>query len=216
MKRDFSRVRLCVLVAEGVSRLPFDQLVREVIAGGADCIQLREKGISDRVLLERARACRRAVDDAGAACVLIVNDRPDIAALAGADGVHVGQDDLPPAQARRIAGPDAVVGVSTHEPAEIAAAEAAGADYLGIGAVFLTATKDIEVRGLDYVRAAARTASRPFLAIGGITLDNVGEVIRAGAPGVAVFSAVVGSDDPRSVTRAFKDAIEAALAGKGA
>jgi len=214
MRKNFSRVRLCVLVAEGASRLTFDRLVREVIAGGADCIQLREKGLSDRVLLERARACRRAVGDAGEECIFIVNDRPDIAVLAQADGVHLGQDDMPPAEARRIVGPDALVGVSTHEPAQIAAAEADGADYLGIGAVFPTATKEIEVRGLEYVRVAARAASRPFLAIGGITLGNVRDVIRAGAPGVAVFSAVVASADPRAATRAFRDAIDAAGSGR--
>ena len=113
--------------------------------------------------------------------------------------------------ARRVAGPDAICGVSTHEVGQIAAAEAAGADYLGIGAVFATATKEIEIRGLGYVRAAASAAKRPFLAIGGITLANVRDVIRAGAPGVAVFSAIVASDDPRAATRAFKDAIAAAL-----
>jgi thiamine-phosphate diphosphorylase len=210
MKRDFSSVRLCVLVADGVSALPFEKLVSEVVAGGADCVQLREKGVADSVLLERASICRRACDKAGA--IFIVNDRPDIAVLSEADGVHVGQSDLPAAAARRIMGPYAILGVSATNLCELTAAERSGADYVGIGAVFPTATKDIEAKGLEFVREAARIATRPLLAIGGINDSNVGAVILAGATGVAVFSAVVSADDPRSATRRLADTIDRALA----
>ncbi len=111
-------------------------------------------------------------------------------------------------------GPDVLVGVSTCEVSQIAAAERDGADYLGVGAVFPTGTKEVEVRGVDYVRAAADAATVPFLAIGGITLDNVAAVIGAGAPGVAVFSALVASRAPRAAARAMRDAIESALAAR--
>lgn len=211
MKKDFSAVRLCVLVADGVSHLPFDALVREVAAGGADCIQLREKSASDAVLLDRARACRDACDESGR-CIFIVNDRPDIAVRSGADGVHIGRADAPAADARRVIGPDRLLGVSAYDLDELAAAEAAGADYTGVGAVYPTATKEIAVTGLDLVRAVSRAATRPFLAIGGIDLSNVRDVILAGAPGVAVFSAIVASKDPRAATREMKEIIASALA----
>lgn len=211
MKKDFRRVRLCVLVAEGSSRLPLDQLVGEIAAGGADCVQLREKGISDRAFLERAIVCRRAAGR----CLFVVNDRPDIAILSGADGVHVGQDDLPAEAVRRLVGPDMAIGVSTTTLEEIPSAEA-WADYLGVGAVFTTTTKeDAKYPGLAYVREAARVARLPFVAIGGINPGNVASVIAAGAPGVAVSACVVKSDDPREATRALKEAIDAALAGRG-
>lgn len=203
MKPDFSNVRLCVLVCDAVSTLPLARLVSEIVAGGADCIQLREKGIPDSLLLERALICREASGDA----IFVVNDRPDIALLSEADGVHVGQEDLPGREARAVVGPDMLVGISTSRLEELEKAEADGADYLGVGAVFPTGTKDVEVKGLSYVSAAAARASVPFLAIGGITAENVGEVIAAGANAVAVFGAVVQSRDPRSAARRMKDAV---------
>jgi len=212
MKRDFSNVRLCVLVADGVSALPFETLVQEIAAGGANCIQLREKGIPDAIIFERAQLCRRVCDEAG--CIFIVNDRPDIAVLSDADGVHVGQTDLPAAAARRIIGPDAILGVSATNLCDLAAAERSGADYVGIGAVFPTATKDIEAKGLGLIEEAAHIATRPLLAIGGITAANAAAVIRAGADGVAVFSAVVSDADPRAATRRLGMIVDRALADR--
>ncbi len=207
MKRSLESLRLCVLVSEGLSALSLPKLVREVVAGGADCIQLREKNVPDRRLLDLAKACRQACGGA----MFVVNDRPDIAVLAEADGVHVGQGDLPPAAVRQIAGEDVVLGVSASTREHIVTGQRDGADYLGVGAVFPTGTKDVSAQGLDLVREAARIASVPFLAIGGIDHENVASVIRAGARGVAVCSAIIRSEDPRGAARAMREAILAAL-----
>ena len=203
MKPEIGSVRLAVLVADGVSRLPFGNLVREVVAGGADMIQLREKNLPDSMLLEHARICRDAARDV----LFIVNDRPDIAVLANADGVHVGQLDLPCSAARQIVGLGALVGVSVYTQDELAVAQSVGADYLGVGAVFETSTKDAPVSGLAFVRAAARLAKVPLIAIGGIGRDNVSSVVASGVRAVAVFSAVIASADPRAATRSLKDAL---------
>lgn len=190
-----------------MSRFSLAELVRLVVEGGADCVQLREKAVGDRELLERAKACRQAAEG----CLFIVNDRPDVAVLSGADGVHVGQRDLPPAEARRIIGDGRLLGVSTSQARELAAAEALGADYLGVGCIFETDTKRVEVRGLDFLTRAATLATVPFLAIGGINHDNVAQVIRAGARGVAVSSAVISADDPLEAAREMKKRILAGL-----
>jgi thiamine-phosphate pyrophosphorylase len=207
MKPDVGSVRLAVLVADGVSRLPFATLVREVVAGGADMIQLREKNIPDSILLEHARICRDVARDV----LFIVNDRPDIAVLSNADGVHVGQLDLPCSAARQIVGLGFLVGVSVYTLDELAVAQSVGADYLGVGAVFPTGTKDAPVSGLEFVAAAARLAKVPLIAIGGINRDNVASVVASGARAVAVFSAVIAADDPRAAARSLKDAVLSAL-----
>lgn len=206
MKERFAHVRLAVLVTDGISPFPLEKLVSEIVAGGADCIQMREKNMPDSELLRRARACR----DLSGGALLIINDRPEIALLAGADGVHVGPGDAPVAAARRLVGPDAIVGTSAYSAQEILAGQNAGADYLGIGAVFSSRTKGAPVAGLPLVRAAARYATVPFLAIGGINHDNVFAVVDAGARAVAVCSAILTSHDPRSATRRLKDALLAA------
>lgn len=211
MKADFSRVRLAVLVTDGISNLPFDKLVREVVAGGADCIQLREKTLSDEALLERARICR----EIGRDCIFIVNDRPDIALLSEADGVHVGPEDTPVAEARRIVGDNVVVGASAYSVPDIKSAEDAGADYIGVGAAFPTETKDAQVTGLTLISEAARISRIPFIAIGGINHGNVASVIRAGARGVAVCSAIISAADPRRATEEMKAAIVAGGGGQG-
>lgn len=206
--KDISRVRLAVLVCDGVSALPFETLVREIVAGGADLVQLREKSLADGVLLERAKLCRDICRD----CIFIVNDRADIAVLSKADGVHVGPEDLPVAAARQILG-RGLIGASAYGIKEIIAAEKAGADYLGVGAVFPTGTKDVAglVAGLPLVSEASRIATRPWFAIGGITLENVSSVVAAGARAVAVSSAILRSSDPRGATDSVKSAISRAL-----
>lgn len=203
MERGFSQVRLCVLVSRGLSELPLPKIAAEAVAGGADCIQLREKDISDRALLDVAKACRDACRDA----LFVVNDRADIALLCGADGVHLGQEDLPVAEARCIVGEGMLVGVSASRIEHVGEADRQGADYLGVGCVFPTATKDIEVTGLDFLRAAAAAARVPVLAIGGINADNAPLAIAAGAGGVAVCSAVIAAVDVRGAARAVRDAV---------
>jgi thiamine-phosphate pyrophosphorylase len=178
------------------------------LAGGARLIQLRDKSPSSAARLELADAVAARVRSARGR--LIVNDRPDIAVMCGADGVHVGQDDLGVADARAIVGGDRIVGVSTHDAAQIAAAARTDATYIAVGPVFTTATKDTgySARGVDLVRMAARHG-RPVVAIGGITLDRAAEVLAAGAASVAVISDLV-SGPPADRVRRFLTAIDGA------
>jgi thiamine-phosphate pyrophosphorylase len=175
------------------------------LAGGADVIQLRDKQGGLRDLLGQARAIRALCRQAGA--TFIVNDRVDLALAAEADGAHVGQEDLPAEAARRLLGAGRILGVSTHSVAQAQAALAAGADYIGFGPMFATGTKDTGYAprgpaGLMDVRRAVGTL--PILAIGGITLEHVGDVIRAGATAPAIISAVVAAPDITAAAAAFR------------
>jgi thiamine-phosphate pyrophosphorylase len=195
--------RLCVLLSGAGCALSLADTVRLAAAGGADLIQLREKGPGDRELLARARSVRRWTRQAGV--LFIVNDRPDIARLAEADGVHLGQDDLSVRDARRILGPDALVGVSTHDPEQVRRAVRDGASYLGVGPVFPSGTKEFGAfPGLEFVRAAAAATTLPAFAIGGVGVANVGQVVAAGLRRVAVSGAVARSDDPQAVAAALR------------
>jgi thiamine-phosphate diphosphorylase len=174
-------------------------------------VQLREKEWPSGRLLalaDRLRArCREA------RVTFVVNDRLDLALALAADGVHLGQEDLPPRVARPLLRPGMLLGVSTHSVEQARAAQAAGADYVAVGAMFPTATKpDFELVGPDLVRKLRAEIRAPLIGIGGITPDNVGEVIRAGAAGVAVISAVCAADDPERATRRFLEAIRMARA----
>ena len=177
--------------------------------GGATFIQLRDKQPSSGARLALADAAVAQAHRAGAQ--LIVNDRADIARLSGADGVHVGQDDLPVEDARRIVGPEAIVGISTHDAAQIAAAVRTSATYIAVGPVYGTLSKDTgySARGLDLVRQAAAAAGRPVVAIGGITLERAPEVVAAGAASVAVISDLLTGGDPAARTRSFLDRLSA-------
>jgi thiamine-phosphate pyrophosphorylase len=136
--------------------------------------------------------------------LFIVNDRPDIARLAEADGVHLGQDDVSVSAARRVVGPDVLIGVSTHTPEQVHQAVLDGADYIGVGPTFPSQTKSFEhIPGLDFVRFAASETSLPTFALGGINVGNVHRVIEAGAKRVAVSSAIALADDPAAVARQF-------------
>jgi thiamine-phosphate pyrophosphorylase len=172
------------------------------LRGGATLFQLRDKSPSSAARLGLAESLVRAAHTGGAQ--FIVNDRADIARLAGADGVHVGQDDLPVADARLVVGPHAIVGVSTHDDAQIAAAAETSATYIAVGPLYGTATKDTGygARGLDLVRRAAATG-RPVVGIGGITLDRAADVIAAGAASVAVISDLLVGNDPEERVRQF-------------
>ncbi len=191
----FRRVRLYVLVTSSLCRGDPAKTAEAAIAGGADCLQLREKELPDREVLELARRLRELTRQAGV--LLLVNDRPDIAAIAGADGVHLGQQDLPIAEARRLLRPGAIVGRSTHNLFQARAAEVEGADYIGAGPMFPTDTKDAgPVAGVEYLRQVISEISLPHVAIGGITAENVGLLVEAGAERVAVCSAVIAAADP--------------------
>lgn len=195
--------RLYVLLTGSQCVAALDWTIAEAAAGGVRVFQLREKTLSDRELLERARNVRRWTREAGT--LFIVNDRPDIARLAEADGVHLGQDDLPVAAARRIVGPDALVGVSTHTPEQVRRAVLDGADYLGVGPTFPSRTKSFDhFPGLDFVRSAVAETSLPAFALGGISLANVRQVIEAGATRVAVSAAIAQADDPATVARQLR------------
>ena len=186
---------------------PLD-VARAFLAGGARFLQLRAKSLSGREFLDLASAVASLAHREQA--TLIVNDRADIARLAEADGVHVGQEDLSPAAVRAIAGDTAVVGLSTHTIEQIAAAVSQPVTYIAVGPVFGTSTKatGYEQVGLAMVREAAKRASArglPLVAIGGITLENAASVIEAGAASVAVISDLLATGDPEARVRAYRD-----------
>ena len=176
-------------------------LAEALLAGGSRCLQLRLKPATSRDVLDVARAIHSLTRAAGA--LFLVNDRPDIAVLAGADGVHLGQDDLPPEAARRVLGPDRIIGISTHDPDQVRAAVAAGADYVAVGPVYATTSKvgALVPRGLDLVRAARPLVPCPLVAIGGIDATTAPDVIAAGADAVAMIGALVRTPDPAAAVR---------------
>ncbi len=191
-----------------------DRFLTAALRGGVDIVQLRAKRAGDDALLAAARRYRRACDATGA--LLIVNDRPDLAVAACADGVHVGQDDIGVARARAELGPDALVGLSTHSPAQIDAAVTAGVDYIGVGPVHATPTKPGRPAvGLELVRYASVHATVPFFAIGGIDAVLVGAVIGAGAARVAVVRAITEASDPEAAARELRAELSGAVRGAG-
>jgi len=199
--------KLCVLITESLcTHHPWLDVAKMCIDHGADCVQLREKDMDAGELLARTR---QLVGLAHAQHVsVIVNDRPDVALLAGADGVHLGQSDLPCAEARRIIGGQGLIGVSTHEMAHAETALRDGADYCGVGPMFATTTKHKPQRaGPEYLKQYRQWDMLPHLAIGGVTPDNINELVEAGALGVAVSSCVCASDAPGEVVRRLRDAL---------
>ncbi|MDR2504358.1 MAG: thiamine phosphate synthase [Deltaproteobacteria bacterium] len=171
------------------------ETARALLAAGVKIIQYREKERKMGVMLEECLVIGTLAREAGAC--FIVNDHVDIALLVDADGVHVGQDDLPARAVRRLLGPDKIIGVSTHAPEQALAAVADGADYIGVGPIFATSTKkDVCAPvGLDYLRWAAEHINIPFTAIGGLSPSNLGEAARAGARCCALISALVSKSD---------------------
>ena len=184
-------------------------LVDAALAAGVRIVQLRAKGAPDRRALELARDLAHRCGSAGA--LFIVNDRADLAVLAEADGVHVGDDDITVGDARAILGADRLVGASAHGGSGARLLAAAGVDYLGSGSVFATASKaDAAVRGLDVIREVRRSvgAGLPLYGIGGITAANARAVIDAGADGVAVIAAIADAPEPRDAAAALVAAVE--------
>lgn len=181
-----------------------DAFLHDVLDGGVDLVQLRMKGAADEAIIAAGR--RFAAVCAEHRALLILNDRPDLVAAAGADGVHVGQDDVSAAQARSIMGSERLVGLSTHTPEQIDAV--ADVDYIGVGPVHATPTKPGRPAvGLDLVRYAAAHAGVPFFAIGGIAPGNVAAVRAAGARRVAVVRALTQATDPRQAAARLKQAV---------
>jgi thiamine-phosphate pyrophosphorylase len=202
------RAALYVVCATRPGGRALDDVLAAALEGGVDVVQLRDKRATDEELLAAAATARRRCDEAGA--LLILNDRPGLVVATGADGCHVGQDDIGVAAARALAGPHALVGRSTHTPADIAAA--GDADYIGVGPVHATPTKPGRPAvGLDLVRHAAQHAPVPFFAIGGIDAANVGAVVAAGARRIAVVRAIADAADPRAAAAALRAALDAEL-----
>lgn len=202
LRTGFNRDRLAaqqlyLLLTEELCPRGAGPVLHAALAAGVRMIQIREKRMTDRELVERCRWARRVTQEAEA--LLIINDRPDIAAVVEADGVHVGQSELTVAEARKIVGPDRLVGVSTHTLEQAHQAVLDGADYLGVGPVFPSRTKTFDVlAGLDFVRQVAAEITLPWFAIGGITVDNMAQVCEAGATRVAVSAAICAAEDPAS------------------
>lgn len=185
---------------------PLEDVLAPALRGGVDVFQLRCKDAEDAEILAAAEVAREWCEVAGA--LFIINDRPDLVAPTGADGVHVGQDDTPVAEARRIAGPDALVGLSTHSPEQVDGGSAV-ADYIGVGPVHVTPTKPGRPAvGTELITYAARNATVPWFAIGGVDEATIDAVMAAGANRVAVVRAIVEADDPEAVTRRLAHALE--------
>lgn len=184
------------------------EIAKRVLAGGARILQVRGKGLSSKELLNQSREIRKLTREAGA--TFIVNDRADIALLSDADGVHLGQDDLPISEARKILGRGKLIGISTHNIEQALKAEQEGADYIGFGPVFGTKTKADaeEAKGIEALKEVKKKVSIPVIAIGGINLENLKEVIAAGADGVAVISAIVKAENIEETTKRFIEAFK--------
>jgi thiamine-phosphate pyrophosphorylase len=199
----FAQVEMYVLITESVCRRPWLQAAEAALMGGADCLQLREKTLESGELLGRAKALVELCHDFGT--LSIINDRPDIAVLSGADGVHVGQDDLPAREARRIVGARRVVGVSTHNLSQAKQAVLDGADYIGVGPFFRSSTKSRGfIAGPKYAKQAAEQIRIPAVAIAGITAQNVEQVLATGIRAVAVSAAVLAAEDVEAAARELK------------
>ena len=185
------------------------EIVAAALDGGIDVVQLRDKAVSDRERYETGVRLRELAADAGVP--LLVNDRIDLAAAVDADGVHLGQTDLPVAVAREQLGEDSIVGVSASTVEQARAAEAAGADYLGVGAVYGTDSKDVsgdrDGIGTERVAAVADAVELPVIGIGGIDASNAAPVVDAGATGVAVLSAITAAADPKAAAAALREAV---------
>lgn len=190
-----------------VGKLTLPQQVEAALKGGATCVQLREKNLADSSVLTEAREisalCRQY------RVPFILNDNVALAAQCGADGVHLGQEDMDPAEARRILGPDAIIGVSAHNVAEAKAAVAAGADYLGCGAMFATTTKtNVTALPKETLRAICAAVSVPVVAIGGISKQNLLSLAHCGEAGVALVSAIFAAEDIEKECRELRKLAE--------
>ncbi len=202
--RSFDGVHLQVLLDGRQNEAEFASLAQQLIEAGAGVIQLRDKHLDDRTLLQRARRLRELTRDTGTR--FIMNDRPDLARLSSADGVHVGQEELTPADARVILGAGRHIGVSTHNMQQVEQSLQDGATYIGCGPVFPSTTKQFsEFAGLEFLQNINNHTSLPAFAIGGITLENLSQVLATGFRRVAVSGALLNAADPAQVVREFNE-----------
>ena len=204
-KKDFlHRIRLYVLISSNIAKKSVKETARLVIDGGADAVQLREKTISDRKFISLAREVRDITTKRGS--LLIINDRVHVVRKVNADGIHLGQQDMSALEARNIIGDEKIIGVSTHSITQARQAQKDGADYIAIGPIYPTSTKGHEPSvGIEIIHEISEAVSIPIIAIGAITLENLDEVLKAGASRIAVCSAIIGSKDIYSSTRQFKE-----------
>lgn len=184
------------------------EVMEAAIIGGVDIIQLRDKKNSKKVVLEKAKLLKELAKKYH--IPLIINDHIDIALAVDADGIHLGQDDLPLLEARKIFGKDKIIGISTHEINEAREAELNGADYIGVGPIFATQSKEdvVDPVTTNYIEEIVAEISIPFVAIGGIKLHNVDQVLQAGATRICVISEIVGSEDVTTTAKRFIKRIE--------
>lgn len=186
------------------------EIVSAAVDGGATVVQLREKDCSTRDFIEQALAIKEFLEDRGVP--LIINDRVDVAQAVKADGVHLGQTDMPLGLAKKILGDSMIIGISAESLQDAIEAERGGADYLGVSPIYTTPTKTDTAPplGLEGLREIRKAVELPLVGIGGLTGKNAAEVIRSGADGVAVVSAIVAADDPEAAARELKQVIEEA------
>jgi len=191
---------------------PLRAFINAALRGGVDIVQLRDKTLDDAGIVEAATTFRAAANEHGA--LFILNDRPDLVAACDADGVHVGQDDMPPAEARALVGPDRIVGRSTHAPDQGAVAAAdRDVDYLAVGPVHATPTKPGRAAaGIEYVRWAAAHVTTPWFAIGGLDAETLPAVTAAGATRIVVVRAIEGAPDPEAAARTLRAGLEVPVA----
>ena len=194
---------------------PLEEVVLAAVCGGATVVQLREKDCTTRAFVELAAALVIRLRPVGVP--LIINDRVDVALAAGADGVHVGQSDMPSAKARRLMGPEAIVGLSVETPEQATDAEDLDCDYLGVSPIFSTPTKTDTYAewGLAGLRALRARSRHKLVAIGGLHPGNATEVVVAGADGIAVVSAICAAEDPEAAARALRRIVDAGRRGAG-
>jgi thiamine-phosphate pyrophosphorylase len=191
---------LCFITDRKVSEVSYDDMTHKVLLKGVRWIQFREKERSRQDIYGEAIRLRRLTKDYNA--VLIINDFLDIAVCAGADGVHLGQDDLPLKEARKIVGKNKIIGISTHSLTQAREAEKNGADYIGFGPVFTTSTKDAgKPKGIEMLREVKKQVGIPVVAIGGIGLENISSVLQTGIDAVAVASAILTGDIEENTSR---------------
>jgi thiamine-phosphate pyrophosphorylase len=206
--RRLESTRLYVLIDGCGSAADFTALVESLVTAGADAVQLRDKRLTERELLARARQLRELTADSST--LFIMNDRPDLAAISRADGVHIGQDELAVKDVRSIVGPYALVGVSTHSLEQARQAVLDGANYIGVGPTFPSSTKSFDqFTGLELLRAVASEIRLPAFAIGGIDIGNLREVLATGIRRVAVSGAIASAGDPAAAVRAVREPLEA-------
>lgn len=215
LSRPSAQWRVCLLLTERACRTDWNRVLTGAIEGGVDCIQIREKELDDQALLDRVRRTIEIAHPRGVS--VVVNDRLDVALAAGADGVHLGQGDLPLPEARDLAAERLLIGISTHGPSEAAAAIRGGCDLVGVGAIFPSRTKTgLDASGLPFFeRFLADHPGVPHLAIGGIDLEGAARLARVGCRGVAVSAAICGAEDPQAAARGIVDVMSASVVPTG-